>query len=144
MLSLRSVKGQSGGTAKGYRGQYEYLKELQTIFHNFNVTMENNLYNRRKVDIVIRDAKTTLPLRVFEVTNYSPTVWMSRPRANRYIRNLNAWKKENPNIYRAIVISYPYAVDKIQGKRTSKGNSKGVREMFDDEEIEVIVFKEIP
>ena len=69
---------------------------------------------------------------------------MSRPRARRYINHLNSWKQFYPNIYRAIVISYPYAVDKIQGKRTCHGYAKGVRQMFDDEDIEIIVFRETP
>lgn len=68
---------------------------------------------------------------------------MSRPRAERYIKSLNSWKISYPNIFRAIVISYPYAVDKIQGKRSCEGNTKGVRQMFVDEGIEIIVFKEV-
>ncbi len=143
VLSIRSQKGSKGGTQKGYRGQYAYLQFLKQVLTGHNVSFKNNYYNRRQVDIVVEDTHGK-PLRVYEVTNYANTTWMSRPRADRYIRSLNSWKTLYPNIYRAIVISYPYAVDKIQGKRNSKGYTKGVREMFEDEGIEIIVFKEIP
>jgi len=143
MLSIRSQKGSKGGTAKGYRGQHAYYQYLKQVFKNHNVQFRNNFYNRRQVDILVEDAHGK-PLGVYEVTNYAITTWMSRPRAQRYIDSLNSWKTYYPDIYRAIVISYPYAVDKIQGKRGSKGYTKGVREMFVDEGIEIIVFKEIP
>lgn len=143
MLSIRSQKGSKGGTAKGYRGQQAYFQYLKQVFKSHNFQFKNNLYNRRQVDILVEDASGR-PIRVFEVTNYAKTTWMSRPRAVRYIRSLNSWKTLSPDIYRAVVISYPYAVDKIQGKRNSKGYTKGVREMFVDEGIEIIVFKEIP
>ena len=111
---------------KGKRGEKAFAEHLEQVFQYEDVDVWNNPLNFEGVDIVVRD-RNGKPIRVFEVTNYAKRNWMSKTRAKRYIDSLNFWKTQNPDIYRALVVSYPQTVDKI----------KGVRQMFIDEEIEV-------
>lgn len=117
---------------KGKRGEKAFAEHLEQIFQYEDVDVWNNPLNFEGVDIVVRD-RNGKPIRVFEVTNYAKKSWMSKTRAKRYINSLNFWKKLYPDIYRALVVSYPHTVDKI----------KGVRKMFADEGIEIWVFKEV-
>ena len=116
---------------KGKRGERAFAKYLEKICEYEEVEVWNNPNNFQGVDIVVRD-KNGKPIKVFEVTNYNKKNWFSKTRAKRYKDSLNRWKTINPNIYRAVVVSYPNTVDKI----------KGIRKMFADEGIEVWVFKE--
>jgi len=119
--------------AKGRRGQNAYWKFVKSLFEDQDYQTYNNPFNMQDVDVVIQD-ENGRPISVYEVTNYSETTKMDRPRAKRYVDSLNNWKKVNPNIHRAIVVSHSFTVDRI----------KGVRKMFVDEGIEVIIFKETP
>ena len=118
---------------KGKRGEKAFADYLMKIvFKGKNVVVWNNPLNFQGVDIVVH--RNGVPIHVFEVTNYSRKNWFSKRRAQRYVDSLNYWKTVNPNIERAIVISYPNTVDKI----------KGIRKMFMDEGIEIWTFKETP
>lgn len=118
---------------KGRRGQNAFWKYLRNLYGKQNVVVYNNPFNLQDVDIVVQD-QNGFPIRVYEVTNYSGKTYMDRPRAERYKDSLNYWKKVNPNIFRGIVVTRDYVVDKI----------KGVRNIFRKEGIEIIVFKETP
>lgn len=115
---------------KGRKGQNAFAEYAEKIFSSENVEVWNNPYNHKGVDIVVKDSNDK-PIRVMEVTNYAPHVWMSRTKAQHYIDSLKVWRSIYPDIYLAIVISYPFTVDHI----------KGVRKMFVDERIEVWVWK---
>ena len=115
---------------KGKRGEKAFAEYLRQVFQHEDIEVWNNPINFEGVDIIIKD-RNGKPIKVFEVTNYAKTSKMSKPRARRYRNSLNFWKNLYPNIYRAIVVSYPETVDKI----------KGVRKIFEDEGIEVWVFK---
>lgn len=117
---------------KGKKGERAFAGHLKQVFKYEDVEVWNNPLNFQGVDIVVRDREGN-PIRVFEVTNYNKKNWFGKGRAKRYIDSLNSWKTINPDIYRALVVSYPQTVDKI----------KGVRKMFTDEEIEIWVFKEV-
>jgi len=117
---------------KGKRGEKAFAKHLEQVFQHEDVDVWNNPLNFEGVDIVVKN-KSGKPIRVFEVTNYSKKNWFGKDRAKRYIDSLNFWKTLNPDIYRALVVSYPETVDKI----------KGVRKMFEVEGIEIWVFKEV-
>ena len=117
---------------KGKRGEKAFAEYLEQVFQYEDVDVWNNPLNFEGVDIVVKD-RNGKPIRVFEVTNFSKKNWFGKGRAKRYIDSLNFWKTLNPDIYRALVVSYPQTVDKI----------KGVRKMFADEGIEIWVFKEV-
>lgn len=117
---------------KGKRGEKAFAEYLEQVFNDEDIEVWNNPLNFQGVDIVVKD-RDGKPIRVFEVTNYNKKNWFGKGRAQRYIDSLNYWKTINPNIYRALVVSYPHTVDKI----------KGIRKMFADEGIEIWVFKEV-
>lgn len=119
---------------KGKRGEKAFCLHLEE-FSQSNVEIWNNPLNFEGVDIVVKD-KDGKPIQVYEVTNYAKTSFMSRTRAKRYIDSLNFWKFLYPEIYRALVVSYPSTVDKV----------KGVRKMFKDEETtrSLLFFSKFP